>query len=189
MRKKRISVKKLVLCPSFEPSKDFEVVLKMAERNHSQVVEMLREKGYEVEVPVSVSTRNYVIQGRVDGVDRKRMRLAEVKPFKIDYSAVRQALMYRDMLFVVEGKLYRVVIYRYSRVDDRMVVIPSMGLNVLSEEVELMSMYREVMKVLNHSLFRIKCEVCERCKLASECTPQAEWRGRKLILYKRSVEV
>lgn len=185
MKKKRVSVKELITCPSFKPTKDFEIVLKMANRNHSKAIEILKEKGYEVEVPVSLRVGSYTIHGRLDGIDRKRLRIAEVKPFAIRYDAIRQAMLYRDMLFVLEGRAYQVVLYRYSRIDDdRIVVFPSMGIMPFTGE-DIMVMYKEAIKVLNNSITRIRCELCGRCDLLRECEPQAEWRGKRLIMKKR----
>ncbi len=182
----KISVTELVGCPFFSKSKAFkpemEFALEYGKRKHEEVESLLTALGLHVEIPIElpleIDGEEVVIVGRIDALNPHNGYIYEIKSKNLTTKGLRQLLLYRDMLYVLTGKLWKpaFILYHgsgYTVID---------GFLYLPKPLEMLNTVRPLIERLLHDKsVRVECEDCRVCSFYPNCLPDYRYLGEKLL--------
>lgn len=164
----------------FKP--ELEYALKYGKMKHEKVESLLSSVGIHVEVPVELNLEidgtEVTISGRIDAVNPFKGYIYEIKSKNLTTKGLRQLLLYRDMLYVLTGKLWRIgfILYHgsgYTLVD---------GFLYLPEPLHMLRTVRNLIAdLIRDKSVRVACEDCRVCMLKGNCLPDYRYIGEKLV--------
>jgi len=147
--------------------------MKVGKEQHEKIEKRLKEMGYEVEVPVQIEYKGYQVSGKIDALDRKHNIIYEIKSFNLSNKGFKQLMVYRDLLYLTQGKEFKVgfILYRGDRLE---FVRNFLYLPPLLEAWKLVTLVVDAM-IVEGELIRIECEDCKYCLLRDKCKPQYKY--------------
>jgi len=187
----RFSVTELVGCPYFSRAKLFkpemEFALTYGKQKHEEVESLLAGLGLHVEIPIELELEidgyEVVIAGRIDAMNPMKGYIYEIKSKNLTTRGVRQLFLYRDMLYVLTGKLWKpaFILYHGSgyTIIDSFLYTPE-PLEVLNEVSKL------IWRLIRDRSIRVECEDCRVCALYPNCIPDYRFIGERLLEYRPS---
>jgi len=173
----------LVGCPYFTIKKthvpELEYAYRFGREMHETIEDELRRMGLEVEVPVALELNKYKIIGKIDAIDRQTNTIYEIKPNRMNYKGFKQLLLYRDILYVLEKKRYRIGLILYRK--GKFTFVKS-----FLHEPKLLSVLKYAIQVAealynNGEVIKIASEDCKYCKLRDVCKPDYTCINGRLV--------
>ena len=173
MEIKKLEIKMLAGCPYKHVNKlyppELEYAMRVGSQRHREIESKLRLIGYETEYRIEYSYLGMEIVGKVDAVKHDPPIVLEIKSSSLGMRDFRQLLLYRDILFLTTGKIYRpaFVIYEGDRIrlESNFLWLPP-----------LLTMWREAKKVITwiktKGVYpRVRCDDCVNCLERGRCRP------------------
>ena len=170
---RRVEVKALAGCPYKYVNKlyppELGYAMRVGSQRHREIETRLRLLGYETEYEVRYSYLGMEIVGKIDALKHDPPIVLEIKSSSLGMRDFRQLLLYRDILFLTTGKIYRpaFVIYEGDRVrlEANFLWLPP-----------VLHMWKEVKKVIlwikSRGCYpRIRCDDCVNCLERDRCKP------------------
>lgn len=181
--RRELPVTALIGCPysiinrTFEPRARYCMIV--GREQHQKIEAMLKAIGLQVEVPVEIEVEGFKVQGVIDALDPIKYRIYEIKSERVTQKGFRQLVVYRDMLYLIEKRKYKIGFILYSgdsiKFIENFLYVPP----VLEEWNKLVQVVRAIKEA--GRLIRVECEDCKFCSLKGACKPEYRLTYKGLV--------
>jgi len=188
------SVTELVSCPYMRRNNlvkpIFKAIQERGKEAHFVLEQILKTQKLQVEVPIEYSFRvndiEFTIKGVIDVVDPKEGVLYDIKSGNIDFYALRQLLLYRDLWFLDKCEIMDIGFIVYKTVNG---TLHYRKQKLYFHIPPLLTMIKEVKKVLAEITrykgpIRIQNEGCKYCILREKCRTLYRYKGLRFLVNK-----
>jgi len=189
-----IGVSELATCPYMHSYKlvvpAIAPVLERGKRVHYVLEQVLKQEGYEIEVPIEYSLELngflFKIKGIIDVVDPNNNMIYDIKSHNIGFAALRQLLLYRDLWYLTKGEEVDIGFILYKTVNGTVHYTPQ---KLYFRVPPILSMFREAIRILieitkQRKPIQIHNEFCKYCKLKDKCQTKYRYKGLFFLVNK-----
>jgi len=182
-----IGVTELVTCPYMHSYKltipVMAPILERGKRVHFVLEQVLKQEGFETEVPIEYSLElnnsYFKIKGVIDVVDTINNVIYDIKSHNIGFAALRQLLLYRDLWYLTKGEEVDIGFILYKTINGTLQYTPQ---KLYFHVPPILSMFTEAIKILieiskQRKPIPIHNEFCKYCKIKDKCQTKYRYKG------------